>query len=244
MDTELLKVGELARRTGLSVRTLHHYDAIGLLRPRRRTPSGHRLYGVADVARLLRVRALQQLGFSLEEVRACLDDRRFAPLRVLDLRLEDLHAELTRGERLRARLLALRSKLASAQEVSLGEFLQAIEEMTMFEKYYTQDQLAQLAARGQKLGEDRMREVAAEWPRLIAAVRAEQAKGTDPKDPAMQALAKRWQALIEEFTGGDAGIRQSLTAFYRGEPQAASQHGLDDELMRYVGQAMRGTGTP
>jgi DNA-binding transcriptional MerR regulator len=47
-----MKVGELARRTGLTVRTLHHYDEIGLLSPSARTESGHRLYGQADVLRL------------------------------------------------------------------------------------------------------------------------------------------------------------------------------------------------
>ena len=68
-----LKVGELARRTGLTVRTLHHYDEIGLLRPSQHMVSGHRLYTAADVARLQRVLSLRQLGFGLEEVRQCLD---------------------------------------------------------------------------------------------------------------------------------------------------------------------------
>ena len=48
MQNETLKVGELARRTGLTVRTLHHYDEIGLVRPSLRTDSGHRLYTAAD----------------------------------------------------------------------------------------------------------------------------------------------------------------------------------------------------
>lgn len=47
-----LKIGELARRTGLTVRALHHYDAIGLLTPSARSDAGYRLYNDADVARL------------------------------------------------------------------------------------------------------------------------------------------------------------------------------------------------
>lgn len=47
-----MKVGALARRTGLTVRTLHHYDEIGLLRPTQRTTAGHRLYGDEEVRRL------------------------------------------------------------------------------------------------------------------------------------------------------------------------------------------------
>lgn len=66
MGFEALKVGELARRTRLTIRTLHHYDEIGLLRPSLYTGSGHRLYTAGDVARLQQVVSLRQLGFSLE----------------------------------------------------------------------------------------------------------------------------------------------------------------------------------
>lgn len=235
-----LRVGELARRTGLSVRALHHYDEIGLVRPRRRTAAGHRLYGADDVARLLRVRALQQIGLTLDEVRTCLDDRQVDPLQVLDQRLLRLRDELLHGERLRQRLQSLRAKLAGQEEVTLGEFLTTIEEMTMFEKYYTPEQMKQLDARRQQVGEARLREVQAEWPKLIAEVRAEMAKGTAPSDPRMQALAARWKGLIAEFTGGDRGILQSLKNMYAGEPQVGQQHGLDPDLMGYVGRAMQG----
>ncbi len=68
------KVGELARRTGLSVRALHYYDEIGLLSPSRRTDAGHRLYTADDVSRLYRISLLRQLGFRLEDIAHVLDD--------------------------------------------------------------------------------------------------------------------------------------------------------------------------
>ena len=69
-----MKVGELAQRSGVSVRALHHYDEIGLLTPSGRSPAGHRLYSEGDVVRLLRMRWVEQIGFSLAKIRACLDD--------------------------------------------------------------------------------------------------------------------------------------------------------------------------
>jgi DNA-binding transcriptional MerR regulator len=70
---QVWKVGELAGRTGLTLRTLHHYDRIGLLSPCGRTGSnhgaGHRLYTAADVARLQQILSLKMLGFSLEQIR-------------------------------------------------------------------------------------------------------------------------------------------------------------------------------
>ena len=80
MSFTALKVGELAKRTGLTIRTLHHYDEIGLLKPSGHTESGHRLYTADDIARLQQVISLRQLGFSLEEVRDCLDRPDFSPL--------------------------------------------------------------------------------------------------------------------------------------------------------------------
>src|SRR5690348_4993632 len=62
------KAGALAQATGLTVRTLHHYDEIGLLRPSRRLAGGHRLYDAEDVARLYRIIRLRQLGFPLSQV--------------------------------------------------------------------------------------------------------------------------------------------------------------------------------
>lgn len=108
----------------------------------------------------------------------------------------------------------------------------------MFEKYYTKQQLQTLSQRAQAFGEEKIREVQEEWPRLIASVREEIQRGTDPKDPKVQALAKRWMELVEMFTGGDPGITESLKNFYRGEPQFAAQQGLDGEVSRYVQRAM------
>lgn len=67
-------VGEVAADAGVTVRMLHHYDEIGLVRPRGRSSSGHRRYGDADVERLHRVLTYRALGFSLAEVAAVLDD--------------------------------------------------------------------------------------------------------------------------------------------------------------------------
>ncbi|GAB2573413.1 MerR family transcriptional regulator [Streptomyces capparidis] len=67
-------VGEVARIAKVTVRTLHHYDEIGLLRPSTRSTSGHRRYSDGDLTRLQQIRYYRELGFSLDEVAAILDD--------------------------------------------------------------------------------------------------------------------------------------------------------------------------
>ena len=71
---EGMTVGEVARSTGVTVRTLHHWDAVGLLVPSGRTLSGYRAYAPADVDRLVRALAHRSLGLGLGDVRRLLDD--------------------------------------------------------------------------------------------------------------------------------------------------------------------------
>ena len=232
------KVGELAKRTGLTVRTLHHYDEIGLLAPSHRTAAGHRLYSEGDVARLQQVVSLRSLGLSLEDVRNVLNQRRLTPLQVVQLHAGRLRDQVKTQQRLLERLDALAEGLRQAEPVSAEQLIQTIEEMTMFERYYTPEQLDYLKQRREQVGEARIAGVEAEWPRLMEQVRAEMEAGSDPCGTRVQELARRWHELIEEFTGGDPGIRQSLGNLYRGE---STVRGMDvasmRPLMEYVGRA-------
>ncbi|MDB5309479.1 MAG: nolA [Gemmataceae bacterium] len=244
---QLWKVGELAGRTGLTVRTLHHYDAIGLLSPSGRTGSahgsGHRLYTAADVARLQQVLSLKALGFSLEQVSEYLSRGDYDPRQVVRLHLERVRAQAAELREITARLTALADALDRQEVVSADEFLNTIEGMTMLDKYYTPEQLEQIKARGEQVGEERIREVEAEWPRLMAAVQAEMDAGTDPADPKVQAFAHKWVSLVNEFTGGDPGITASLRKMYETEDRI---HTMDVKAMRpmfeYMNKAFAAAG--
>src|SRR5207248_10802127 len=157
MRSEALKVGELARRTGLTIRTLHHYDEIGLLKPSLHTEAGHRLYTAGDVARLQQVLSLRQLGFGLEEIRACLDRADFSPLEVIRLHVARLREQIELQRGLCERLEALAAYFHAAEEVSADTFLQTIEVMTMVANYYTPEQMESFRKRREEAaaaGED------------------------------------------------------------------------------------------
>jgi DNA-binding transcriptional MerR regulator len=232
-----LKVGELAERAGLTVRTLHHYDEIGLLAPARRTSAGHRLYGEEQVVRLQQIVALRGLGFSLEDAARMLERPDLSPARVLRLRMERLEDQIDEQERLRQRLRAMVRRLESQQEVSVEEALETIGAMTMFDKYFTPEQMQKLEDRRKVVSEERIREVETEWPVLIAEVKAEMEKGTDPASERVQELARRWKGLVEEFTGGDIQIAASVGRMYQQEESARQRTGLTAEIMAYVGRA-------
>jgi DNA-binding transcriptional MerR regulator len=234
MADELLKVGDLAQRTGVSIRTLHHYDAIGILTPSGRSQSGHRLYGRADILRLQQIILLRQIGLSLDQVRAAMSRTDADLRRIISAHIARLKERIAAEQELCRRLEAIEPRLESAD---IDEIIKCIEVSNMFEKYYTQEQLDFLKKRAEELGPEKIREAESEWPNLIAAVRAEMDNGTDPKDPRVQALAARWNELIAQFTGGDPGIARSLGNFYRGEPQFAAQQSLDGQIFEYIRKA-------
>src|SRR5262249_39535332 len=183
------KVGELARQTGLTVRTLQYYDDIGLLRPSYRTLSGHRLYLANDIERLQQIVSLRELGFTLDEIRDCCSRPGFTPRRVIQLHIERLKAQIQDQTRLCSRLESIPDRLDSAEEISVEDLIQTIE-VTRMSKYYTPEQLEELKQRADAIGPDRIRQVEQkEWPELIAEVRAEMEKGTDPSSDRVQELA-------------------------------------------------------
>ncbi|WP_416396060.1 MULTISPECIES: MerR family transcriptional regulator [unclassified Curtobacterium] len=88
-----MHIGDLAERTGLSHRTIRHYDEVGLLRPSGRSEGGFRLYNDTDLARLLVIRRMKPLGFSLEQMAELL-----AVVDALDQTDDDAERARLRGE--------------------------------------------------------------------------------------------------------------------------------------------------
>jgi len=195
MSFEALKVGELARRSGLTVRALHHYDEIGLLKPSMATGSGHRLYTATDIARLQRIMSLRQIGLSLEEIQACLDHADFSPQRVVALHLARLREQIEIQRNLCHRLEAVAAHWQFAEEVSADEFFHIIEAVTMIEKLYTPEQAKQFMEVGKLVGPEEIKAIEGDWTALLADVRAN--RELDPASAEAQELGARWDALSE-----------------------------------------------
>jgi MerR family transcriptional regulator, thiopeptide resistance regulator len=207
------KVGELARRTGVSVRTLHYYDEIGLLAPSHHTAAGYRLYTEADVIRLQQIKSLRNLGFSLEEIRRFLSRPDVSPERVLQLQIAHLKEQIKKGQSLCDRLEEIARRWRSEETVSTEEFLKIIEVTNMLEQ------------RRETLGDERIRQAEGDWKELMEQVQAEMDRGTDPADERVQQLARRWMGLVQEFTGGNPGIEKSVGRMYKEETVVAIDKG-------------------
>jgi DNA-binding transcriptional MerR regulator len=246
VDERRWKVGELAEATGITVRTLHHFDVIGLLRPTERSAAGHRLYTADDVRRLYRVLALRHLGMPLAEIAQSLDGGGDDLGEAVGGQLKQVERQLELLQHLRRRLVGLARAIENTRDPSIDELIEAME-ATMQASYFTPDQLARAKARHQEPG---FAETFAGWQRECADIAGEVAasieRGADPADPAVQELAWRWRDVMQEMSGGDRDGLASIYAKIEGKgPQAATRGILSTEVWEYLKRAFAvGFGSP
>ena len=224
----MLKVGELAARAGLTIRTLHHYDSIGLLVPSARSPAGYRLYDRADVARLQQIQALRKLGMALAGIGAYLDGPDASPLAIVTRQLAALDRQIEDARTMREQLLALQGQLARGETPDLATWLTTLEHMTMYDKYFTKEDLQRLP-----MVQDPAR-AAADWQPLVGEVVALMAAGATPRDPALRPLALRWLELLERDTAGDSNLLMKLDAMHASEPSVQHSSGISPAMRSFM----------
>jgi DNA-binding transcriptional MerR regulator len=209
LDDSAMRVGELARITGVSVRTLHHYGEIGLLPSPGRNRARHRVYGAKHIARLQQILVLKQLGLKLTQIQKILSTRKFPARLVIEMHLTDIANRVVGLQKLHDRLKKLAASIQTEQ-ISMDQLVQAIEEIHMAEKIYTKEQVSKLHACREQLGVEGARLFEKNYTELFAEIRQAMDRGMDPESEYVRALARRWQSLIQTFTGGNPEIEKTL----------------------------------
>jgi DNA-binding transcriptional MerR regulator len=231
----LLKIGELAKRTGLTVRALHHYDAIGLLSPSARSDAGYRLYNEADIARLHRILALRRFGVALAEIGTTLTGPDLPLVHLVERQIAMLTQQIEQASVLRSRLARLRGQLGDGRQPDPADWLTTLEQMTMYDKYFTQEELKQLPL------VTKAEEVEGEWQALVAQVRQLVDAGASPADAESRALAKRWMAMLARDTGSNPVLFAKLNAMHEQEPSVQEHTGITPAVMAFVLEATKET---
>ena len=223
------KVGALAEASGLTVRTLHHWDRIGLLGPSRRTAAGHREYIEQDVIRLYQVLALRRLGLGLETIATCLDVG-VDPVRLVNEHLAAVEASIASLESLRRQLAYVHDELASDRAPDVSALIGALRTMgsagpengQALRRHLDDDQLQTLHDRAAVLGPAAHYLLEVEWPELYRRAEALRTAGVEPTAPRVRKLVQRMDELSSLFTGGDSDISAAVRSAWRHEPSAMS----------------------
>jgi DNA-binding transcriptional MerR regulator len=223
----MLKVGELAAAAGLTVRTLHHYDSIGLLRPSARSDAGYRLYARDDVARLQQIQALRSFGMGLADIGLYLDSPAGSPLAVVERQLDMLERQMLEAARMRDALQRLHGQLAAGTQPELSSWLSTLQEMSVYEKYFSKEELEQLPMYHDEA-------VKAQWRALVGEAAALAQAQTAPDSAPARELARRWLEAFETGSG-NRGFVARINAMAMREPEAMqAQYGISPQLMGFV----------
>lgn len=239
----MFRVRAFAKRTGVTVRTLHHYDQLGLLKPSGRTAAGYRLYGERDIARLQQIVTLKFIGMPLKQIRNVLSRKSLNLAATLQLQRRVIEEKRQRLD-LAVRAIERAERLVAGGQTDWDAFTNIIEVIQMqnnwewVKKYYTKEQLADLARRGTPEVLERGQR---EWKALIQDVEAAVGAGEDPAGAKARALAERWTKLMEEFTGGDPGILANLRKLYADQAHwpAGAQKPYRSEVGQFICQALK-----
>lgn len=225
----MLKVGELAQRSGLTVRALHHYDQIGLLVPSARSESGYRLYTAADVARLHAIQALHGLGVPLGQIGGLLASDGSDLPAIVARQIRALDSQIAQATALRERLTLLGEVLDGGGQPDMDDWLGTLGLMSTYSRYFSPDEIRRIVRGWLQVRDD--------WQVLVPALQRAMDAGRPIDDLEVQHLTQRWMALMHRWLGGDFDLMTRWGEVFASEPAARRANGPGLALVRYVEQA-------
>ena len=246
-NESLFQAREFAELTKVTVRTLHHYDRLGLLKPSRYSRAGYRLYSESDVARLEQIVALKFIGFSLNEIKNIL---KHGSLDLAAALRQQREAITEKRQRLDLAIQAIERAeyvVGTSKDHGWETFVRIIEvinmqsDMNWSKKYYSEEAQKEIAQRAATIPREVIEQAQQDWAILIKEVDTAVAAGEDPASENSQALAARWSEMIKGFTGGKQEIQTGLNKMYadRNNWPASMPKPFSDEVQAFIIEAMK-----
>ncbi len=229
----LLKVGQLAKQICLSVRTLHHYDEIGLLSPSVRTDAGHRLYNTKDISRLHRIQALKQLGLSLQQIAEIIQANSQPLPEIIAQQIINLEREMEQAVQLKNKLIKLQVSLRMDYEPDMASWLDTLALMNVYEKYLTADEIEELNSHALAV----KHEIEHDWPQMVKKLQAMMDQKTPPDDSEAKAFVTLWTEMLERLVGHNPHLLLKINAMSN-ELEMQMQRGISPAMAKYLGDVM------
>lgn len=239
MNKHLMRIGDVAKLVGATVRTLHHYHQIGLLIPSHLTEGGHRLYTEKDIQKLYQIAALKNFGFALDEIRDMLGTTTSDPTQLIKIQLDKANEALSRQMELCHALREIQQSLENCHSPSIQEMAEIIMMMQMNTKQYlSEEQIAELKLRYKSSSDQETIQREEEWFSFIDQLKTCKADKIAVDAPQAQMLADYWTAFITSTTGNNAELSDAVHRFHADNPNNRMNYGLSPELFAYLQQIL------
>jgi len=210
-----MRVGEIAKKAGVTVRTMQYYDKEGLLSPQATSEGGFRLYTDKDMVKLIQILMMKQLGFSLAEIKERLPslDTTADVVNVLTEHAAGIRKKVELLSESLAEIEALKAEIEQMEAVDFKKFafilvnLQMKNEQYWMIKYFDNDFLDKLSS---SMNTEKAETIMETLNRLNTEATTLQAAGEPPDSEKGQELAKAFWEILMDITGGDMGLMQQL----------------------------------
>ena len=233
---EHIKIGQLARRTRISVRTLHHYEEIGLLCASGRDAAGRRVYALADLDRLDQIVVLKELGLSLPDIGRCLDDRETLR-RLLGGQAQALESSIREQQKKHLQVTSLLERLERLENVPVVSLLRSA---PLLKPEWMDEVKEAMRKRVAEVGQEAWQAARKENRELVIEAGDAMRRGWPPDHPDVMALAKRVRQVRLVLTGGDPQFAATLR---RMNDEGFARYGeeggsTDPAVIAYLEQAL------
>lgn len=229
-----LKIGELAKRCSLSVRTLHHYDSIGLLSPTLRTAGGARIYGSQDLARLHRILVLKEIGYALTDIRTAMHDTSTGPLQMIRRQIDLLETRERKARALSTKLKHVAERLTDTDAADTVDWLDLLEMTALYEQHLSETEVQALRSPATASARD----IESQRDRLIAEVRQCMRSDARGVSPQAHAIAWRWARMVIALTSNNPALASKLKTLQEREVRAQEIVGIDAALIEWIYEAI------
>jgi DNA-binding transcriptional MerR regulator len=213
-------IKEFADLTNVTVRTLHYYDQVGLLKPSFQKANGYRVYMETDLLKLQQIVTLKFMGFSLGQIRTLLNSKGYEAVKALRVQAGAVKDEIARlREASRAleqvlNLLETKGRIHQKKLIKILEVMQMGEDVkkTWHEKFFTEAELKEFQEVGKKYTPEMVKAYQDGWAAIIDEVK--QNLKADPASDIAQSLAKRWKELLDEAYGDHPQLKARIGEAY------------------------------
>lgn len=245
MSERLLQAKDFASCAGVTVRTLHHYDQLGLLRPTSYTQAGYRLYSEKSFARLQQIVTLKFIGFSLKEIKELFSRDSFDLAEALQMQRKILKEKRGQLDSAIKAIEKAEAVLSSNDETDWDAFAKIVEVINMQEntdwmkKYYSEEAREEIEERKKLWNPELQEQVTRDWNNLFKDIEEAIAKGEEPASEKAQSFVARWDELLKGFTGGNPEIQKGLNRLYADKANWPTNMNFKQPWSEEVGEFIR-----
>lgn len=244
-DNQKITVGQLAKHTNVTVRTLQYYDKIGLLKPSAISEGGRRLYNTNDITIVHQIITLKSLGLSLKEI-----EERIVPIHstddivvMLNRQSNMIEEQIAKSNRLLESIHMLKKEIDESKKVDWEKYSNMVKLIQDNNEYYwvinylEKDILSNIT----KIHETNSDNLPIDWLKTCFEKISElESIGKVPESPEAQEIADTWWKLIQKYTNGDTHLVGQLYDFYNSANQWPAEFGkIDVTIKTYFEKAIQ-----